>query len=315
MPCHFDPVFPFPAFHASTVHFPFPTVCREIAGLTSSRKFGVIGAVVSTSSAAMARFDFAFFDSGARFDTPDARPYSHMITLTRFLDVPFDDEKISLAALLAFSTDHLQRMISNNPGGELNTRITATQSALDLVVNCVTDDTTKFGIRRARKLAKENFRETLPKAVNKIIAAVVAHYGPDAPEVLECCPSGRTIFRTSTDDQLANHLQTLVNAITAHVADLGAPLVAEATALKTGWAAIYAASEAATGAKTTTQEGKQLARENLQLMLFLNLLKLAEMFPRQPEHLPLYMQQSLLEPSPGTPPDDPPTPPPTPPGP
>lgn len=30
-------------------------------------------------------------------------------------------------------------------------------------------------------------------------------------------------------------------------------------------------------------------------MLFLNLLKLAEMFPRQPENLALYMQQSLLE--------------------
>lgn len=30
-------------------------------------------------------------------------------------------------------------------------------------------------------------------------------------------------------------------------------------------------------------------------MLFLNLLKLAEMFARQPEKLGLYMQQSLLE--------------------
>jgi hypothetical protein len=30
-------------------------------------------------------------------------------------------------------------------------------------------------------------------------------------------------------------------------------------------------------------------------MLFLNLLKLAEMFARQPERLALYMKQSLLE--------------------
>jgi hypothetical protein len=75
------------------------------------------------------------------------------------------------------------------------------------------------------------------------------------------------------------------------------------------WVTVYAASEAATGAKTTTQEGKKLARENLQLMLFLNLLKIAEMFPRQPEKLALYMQQSLLmdhpqqpeEPTPPTP--------------
>ncbi|MBI5684171.1 MAG: hypothetical protein HZC54_03735 [Verrucomicrobia bacterium] len=30
-------------------------------------------------------------------------------------------------------------------------------------------------------------------------------------------------------------------------------------------------------------------------MLFLNLLKIAEVFPRQPEKLDLYMQQSLLQ--------------------
>jgi hypothetical protein len=92
-----------------------------------------------------------------------------------------------------------------------------------------------------------------------------------------------------------NHLQTLVNGITAHQADLGAPLVAQATALKDNWMTVYNASEAATGAKTTTQEEKRMARQNLQLMLFLNLLKIAQMFPRQPEKLAMYMQQHLLE--------------------
>ena len=47
-------------------------------------------------------------------------------------------------------------------------------------------------------------------------------------------------------------------------------------------------------------------------MLFLNLLKLAEMFPRQPEKLALYMMQHLLE-NPESPEEpQPPPPPPTP---
>ena len=54
-------------------------------------------------------------------------------------------------------------------------------------------------------------------------------------------------------------------------------------------------TEASTGDQTTTQEGKNLARENLNLMLFLNLLKIATMFPRQPEKCALYMRQDLLE--------------------
>jgi hypothetical protein len=61
------------------------------------------------------------------------------------------------------------------------------------------------------------------------------------------------------------------------------------------WLAIWGASETAGGAKTATQEQKKTARENLQLELFRNLLHIALNFPRQPEKLPLYMQQSLLE--------------------
>jgi hypothetical protein len=58
---------------------------------------------------------------------------------------------------------------------------------------------------------------------------------------------------------------------------------------------VYAASESSTGNASTTQDSKRLARENLQLTLYLNLVKLMERFPRQPEKLALYMQQHLLE--------------------
>lgn len=242
----------------------------------------------------MAHWNFATFDSGVRFDSPDAH-HTSMRTLSTFLENPFDNRNISIAELLAFATDNEQRMIANNQGGELSARIAATTPAINQVADCVTDDQTKLGLRKARKQAKDDFRGTLPAAVAKIVAAVVAKYGDGSPEVTECVPQGRAIFSSCRDDQVDTHLQTLVNAISAHQADLGAPLLASATSLKAAWVAIYTASEASTGAKTTTQEGKRLARENLQLMLFLNLLKIAEMFPRQPEKLPLYMQQHLLE--------------------
>ena len=256
----------------------------------------------------MARWGFAFFDSGVRFDQPDAHPTS-MKNLSRFLENPFDTAAVGIAKVIAFSTDNLQRMISNNSSGELSARITATTSALELVTDCVTDDQTRLGIRKARKMAKDSFRETLPASVAKIVAAVTAEYGPGSPEVTECCPQGRTIFSTCQDDEVTGHLDTLINGVTVYQATLGAPLVTKTTAIKTSWVAIYAASENSTGAKTTTEEGKRLARENLQLMLYLNLCKLMEMFPRQPEKLSLYMQQSLLEVPTEEEEEEPPTPP------
>lgn len=243
----------------------------------------------------MARWGFAFFDSGVRFDSPDAHPTS-MRTLSTFLENPFDDDGISMAELVAFSTDCLQRLIANNPGGELTPHITAITSSLSVVVDCVTQDQGKLGIRKASKMAKDNFRaEIIPSEVKRIEAGFIAAFGADSTVLLEALPQGRNIFNTCRDDQVETHLLTLHAAATTHAASLAPATVTLATNLKNNWATIYAASEGSTGGKTTTQEGKKLARENLQQMLFLCLLKLAQMFARQPEKLSLYMQQHLLE--------------------
>ena len=233
-----------------------------------------------------------------------------MRSLSRFFEVPFDDPNIGLARLIAFATDHIQRMIANNLNGELTARINATTSALNQVIDCVADDQTRLGIRKARKQSKDEFRANLAAAVAKLLAAVEAEFGPGSPQVVECVPFGRTVFSTCRDDEVSGHLQTLINGITANQAQLGAPLVTKATNLKSTWTIAYQASESSSGAKTTSEQGKRMARENLQLMLYLNLVKLMEMFPRQPEKCAIYMQQSLLD-VPGSA-DDEETPPPAP---
>ena len=232
-----------------------------------------------------------------------------MRELARFFDNPFDDPNVSLDELLAFSTDNLQRMIANNPGAALNTRITATTSALNTVSACSTDDTVKLGLRKA---AKQIFRDALPGNIGKIHGTVTGVYGPGAPEMLAIFPEGRTIFTKATDDALGNNLMQLLTALTVKQAQVGAAVVADAGGLLSTWTALYAASELSTGGKTTTQAGKANARLNLQLQLFLNLTALMAMFPRLPEKCPLYMQQSLLEDHPVAP--EPPVPP-VPPGP
>jgi hypothetical protein len=209
-----------------------------------------------------------------------------MRDLTSFLRNPFDDPKISLPRLIAFSTDHLQRLSANNSGGEFAAFIAATSSALAQMEDCWTDDQGRLGIRMARKQAKRDFRQkTVPPTVERI----------EAPVLLEALPNGRTVFATCRDDELDIHLQTLLTVVNAHSADLPPAIVTLAATLRSNWLAVHSASESSSGAKTTTEQGKQLARENLQLMLFRNLLKLADLHPRQPEKLSLYMQQHLLE--------------------
>jgi hypothetical protein len=257
----------------------------------------------------MARYDQANYDSGVRYDEEENPvPATSMRNLAYYMENPFDDDGISLDELVGFSTDHLQRFISNNPGALWNVRITATQTALVVVENCTTDDQVKLGLRKGKKLNKAAYRKALPANIARIHGSVVGKYGPDSAEVLECFPQGRSIFGSCTDDHLENHLQTLVTGVTAHQADLGAQVVSDAGGLLSTWLVIWGASESSTGAKTTSQEEKKNARLNLQLELFKNLLTIALNFPRQPEKLPLYMQQSLLEDHPAAPPEPPPGP-------
>ena len=82
------------------------------------------------------------------------------------------------------------------------------------------------------------------------------------------------------------HLQTLLDAATTHQASLAPATLTQATTLKNNWVTIYQASEASTGAKTVTQEGKKLARENLQLMLFLNSSSSPKCSPASPRSWP-----------------------------
>ncbi len=237
-------------------------------------------------------------DSGLFMDEPDLpviiKP-THMRDLHIWPTNPFDDSKISMAELLAFTSDHLQRMIAN-PLPVLAARITATQTALNGVSDAFTDDESTLGLRKARKQAKKDYRTALIPRVGAIAIKVQAQFGEGAAEFVECFPHGRTIFSSCTDDEVTNNLDILIAGVTAHTPPLAAQVVTDATAIKTGWMAVYSPSESASGAKTTTIAAKNTARAALQLELFKNLLALAQAFPRQPEQLDLYMQQSLLQP-------------------
>lgn len=230
-----------------------------------------------------------------------------MRSLETFLVNPFNCGEFGLDRLIGFTTDSLQRMVANNPGALFNTRITATTAKLQVLDSCLTDDQTKLGLRKGKKLVKDSFRKNLPKQLEKIWAVVVAEYGSDSAEVLTCFPQGRAVYTSCTDDHVENHLQTLINGLTPLVPVLGPEVSSNAGGLLSSWLVVYNASESSSGAKTMTEAGKKAAREALQLELFLNLLEIAKAFPGQPEKLSLYMQQTLLvnnpaeEPEPVTP--------------
>jgi len=227
---------------------------------------------------------------------------------------PFDDDKISMREIVTFTTDHVQRMASN-PLPQLNGRVLATNNALTLVTTAFDDDDVKLALRKAQKLAKNNYRKALLPQIGKVALAVQFLFGETSPEFVTCFPHGRTIFNTAPDDQLGSYLQTTLTGVGSLTPPLDPQVQMDTQSIKDGWLAVYVPSETSTGAKTTTVEAKHTARLALQLELFKNLVLLAQAFPRQPDRLDLYMQPSLLLPLTQSPATPAPAPTPTPPGP
>ena len=226
-----------------------------------------------------------------------------MRKLTRYFDNPFDAPSISLAELMAFSTDHLGRLRAHNKDGSWDERIAATVGALEEARAGFTQDQSQLGRRKGAKSRKEAFRAALPAAVARIYSGVLVAFGAEAPQLAQCFPRGRKIFSDCRDDQLTILLEALrrvVQSLEAELmavlgAEMGAALVARATALKEEWQSVYAASESASGAKSATQAEKRRSRQALQLALYVNLAVLMQRYPGQPEKLRIYMQQHLLE--------------------
>jgi hypothetical protein len=180
----------------------------------------------------MARYDSGVrYDSGARYNEPEGKPTSKpstMISIRRFFAHHHDDPEHSLAELTAYGTAVLQRLIANNPGDVFNNTITGITTALATLAQCSGDDQTKLGIRKAAVLAKDTFRENLPKKLERIEAKIKAAYDDFAGEVLACFPGGRTAFDRETDDKLAERFTPLIAGLAVRIPVMGSQAHADA---------------------------------------------------------------------------------------
>lgn len=202
-----------------------------------------------------------------------------MKLLYRYLEDPFNDDNVSANNMASFTTDSIQRMIANNPGGVLNARIAATSTAFDAFDASITDDTVRKAVRKNRKQAKNDTKASLPLAVKNILVKVEAKLGANTPVLVEFCPDPPSAFTRYRDDEVDNKLGVIVAGAEANLAQTGQEVLDEAQQLLATWMAVYNASEESTGAQTVTIEQKRAARAALNAELFENLRVFMGMFP------------------------------------
>ena len=217
-----------------------------------------------------------------------------MLAFNRFFIITFADKAISDKEIKAYATVHIERMETNNPDLILTPLIIPTKTALQGFALATSTDRTKLGVQKAQTAIKDAFKEDLLIQMAKVHGAVVAVYGPKGPELLEIFPHGRSLFRNSTDKDLKENLQQLVNALTGKVPPLGQTILDIATALLTTWTSISQAQGTAKGTKKSTEETCAQLRGTLERQLQKNLLTIAIEFMGDPAKAELYCPQEYL---------------------
>lgn len=254
------------------------------------------------------------YDSGVRFDSEETvlpPPESNsnpdltaMRQLINFFTNPFESPDISLAEESAFTTDLVGNLQNDNPAGVHDARITALTAAYSTVETCHGADMAALGTRKARKTAKNLFRDGLPDATARIEIALKAAFGPNAAEVQQAFPSGRNLFGKSPDDLLGAAIGVMNSVVAANAASLTPAIVTLSASQVSGWASVYTQSEDASAVKNHSVAEKRTARKALQYQLYLTLVHLMATYPLQPAKLDQYMKQHLLEDHPAAPDED-----------
>jgi hypothetical protein len=239
------------------------------------------------------------FDALLRLDAaePGTPNTSHgrkhrMQNLQEYFVIPFADSNLALTRLLTFGARSLGRLSKNNPGNVFDAIIASTTTVLANTESGVTDLGAKAALKVAKTEVKTGARESLTPVIRRIYGAVAGVYGDPSPELTECFPQGRTIFRTCKDEELNNKLGQLVAALANKTVDAGIKTLAQAQL--TNWNAIFSAQGEAKDDVELTADARDAKRAALALQLYKNVLTVALHFPGDFTKCDYYFPQQYL---------------------
>ena len=217
-----------------------------------------------------------------------------MIDLSRIFANFYDSKEISDSELLDFGEAHVKCMETNNPDGILTPLIIPTKLALAAFEAGGSASLNTLGVQKSRTMTKDEFCDDLPEAMSKIYGALIAVYGANGPEVVECLPEGRRAIHSCKNDDRKKKLQALVTALTSKVPPLAPGVLTQATNLLDTWTLIYGAQGTAKGAKKGSANAINPLRTALELELTKNVLTIALHFLCDKSKVALYFPQELL---------------------
>jgi len=216
-----------------------------------------------------------------------------MIDLRRFFEVIFDTPEISDDKMRSFSEDHIGRIAANNTANQYDTMLNDTEAAHTANFGAIDSEATLFALQQSRTVSANNAMDAFKKAVSQQEGAVRSKFNKDTPEYQEFFPLGLTEYQQANKSTIESLMTRILNAFTAHSADLGAVLVTQFTALRNNYLIARGEQIQKKGEVTASKSVTQTTRNVLEKQLQENLLTLAIEFMGNPDRGMDFFDQSI----------------------
>ncbi len=209
-----------------------------------------------------------------------------------FLNLP-----ISFERKRAASDDHVSHIVAQNTTGQFDDMLAATQAVHNDLFNNVSDIDTSIAEQKTQTDITDEIMDKFVKRVSKLNSHFESTGFVTSNYYTLFFPQGVQKFTRDTNKgNIINHMNTLINAITAHTTDAGgASVLTEFQNLKTQFDAAHQLQ----GQKIGITHGKRTTRNEAEVawadQLFDNLLTLAKLYKGRPEKLSDFFTQHLFE--------------------
>lgn len=215
-----------------------------------------------------------------------------MMKIARFFENQFDDVEISSEELRSFAEDHLGKLSGRAPYAAM---LAATEAAFGPFDDALSDRAENIGSQVGQTVSKNEVVQLFRTKIRQRRGRVVDVFGETSAEYREIFPQGLSYYTRATMETLKTRLDYVVEKFTKYQTELGAPLLAEFTALRTSFTEARGEQMEDKGAVSATRGAVKATRTALELQLTDNLLTLAKEFKGQPVKAAEFFDQSKLE--------------------
>lgn len=218
-----------------------------------------------------------------------------MINLNVFFKSHFDTQFISDDNLRKFADIHLQRLTANNPGAIYTPLITALGTAYTNYFGAIGDEAVKIAVREGSTIVLMAEIAKFKHDVSQKEGTVRGLYGVDSGTYQEFFPQGVTAYTNADLTNIHTFTQLMMDAATAHAADVGPAFVTLFTDYHTNILAYRQAQLALMGEVEGKRDVTETTRNVIEVQLMKNVLIIASNNVGNFSAVDTYFDQSFIQ--------------------